>query len=278
VQRLDQAWRLFGTAVSFATFGIGGLVIGTILFPLIHLFSENRPTAVRRCQIVVGRCFALFIWLMKGLGVLTYRWENPERLNRDGLLVVANHPSLIDVVFIISRMPHTLCVVKSTHWSSPCLMGVMRATGYIPNSDPIRLVADCAAALSRGHSLVIFPEGTRTAIGGEMQMKRGAASIIAASRKAFTPVNIDVRPRTLAKHESWHHIPASRPHWTLRVGEDVNPGRAIVEGDALSRNNRRVNRLLRTVLDKAWIYENEATEHGGYGVGIGDQAPDHLHA
>ena len=278
MQRLDQAWRQLGTAVSFAVFGIGGLLIGAFVFPLIHLLSTNRQAAQQRCQIVVGRCFALFIWLMKSLGVLSYEWEHGGRLNRHGLLVVANHPSLIDVVFIISRMPNTLCVVKSSHWRNPFVMGVMHATGYIPNNDPIRLVEDCVLALSRGHSLVIFPEGTRTAPGGMLKLKRGAASVIAASGKAFTPVIIDVAPATLTKKDKWHQVPASRPHWTLRVAEDVVPGDVIVKGEALSRNNRRVNRMLKDILGGRQSQQNGPTDHGGSGIRIGNQAPDHFHA
>lgn len=278
MQRLEQAWRQFGTAVSFAVFGIGGLLIGAFVFPLIHLLSMHREAARRRCQIVVRRCFAIFIWLMKSLGVLSYEWEHGERLNRHGLLVVANHPSLIDVVFIISRMPNTLCVVKSSHWRNPFVMGVMHATGYIPNNDPVRLVEDCVLALSRGFSLVIFPEGTRTASGGMLKLKRGAASIIAASGKAFTPVTITVAPTTLTKEEKWYQVPHKRPHWTLRVAEDVSPGDVIVKGEVLSRNNRRVNRMLKEILDNRQRHRNGPVDDGESGIRIGSQAPDYFHA
>lgn len=274
---LDRARRLAGTAASFTVFGIGGLLVGLLLFPAIHLSSGDRAVAQRRCQVIIGRCFAAFIWLMRTLGVLTYRWENAERLDRDGLLVVANHPSLIDVVFIISRMPHTLCVVKSSHWRNPFVMGVMRATGYIPNDDPIRLVEDCAAALAKGHSLVIFPEGTRTQPGVPLELKRGAASIIAASGKTFTPVAIHVSPTTLTKGEKWYQIPPEKPHWTLRVGEDISPTPVIVPGDALSQNNRRVNRLLKEVLENGARWEN-----GSFAVrerpGSRNPELDHRHA
>jgi 1-acyl-sn-glycerol-3-phosphate acyltransferase len=40
-----------------------------------------------------------FLWLMRTLGVLDYEIRNADRLRRPGLLIVANHPSLIDAVF-----------------------------------------------------------------------------------------------------------------------------------------------------------------------------------
>lgn len=272
--RLDQIWRLCGTVMSFATFGVGGLFIGLVLFPAIHLGSADRAKAQRRCQIVVGRCFGLFIWLMKTLGVLSYRWEHSSRLKRTGLLVVANHPSLIDVVFIISQMPSTLCVVKSSHWRNPFVMGVMWATGYIPNDDPLQLVEHCVAALQAGHSLVIFPEGTRTEPGRPLHLKRGAASIIAASGKTFTPVSIHVEPTTLTKCKSWYEIPLRKPHWTLQVGDDVSPESIIVEGDSLSRNNRRVNRLLQSLIETKMVH-SDGRDKSGNVIGSRDKTPDH---
>ena len=34
---LDYGWRLFGTGLSFACFGLGGVLLSLTLFPLIRL-------------------------------------------------------------------------------------------------------------------------------------------------------------------------------------------------------------------------------------------------
>lgn len=110
-RRLDHAWRVFGTGLSFVAFGLGGLLLGVLVMPVLLLMRD--PVARRRrARRVVQVAFASHLRLMRGLGVMTYEIEGGERLQRDGLLVLANHPTLIDVVCLISLLPNADCVVK----------------------------------------------------------------------------------------------------------------------------------------------------------------------
>ncbi|MCH8686374.1 lysophospholipid acyltransferase family protein [Pedomonas mirosovicensis] len=254
MRRLDYLWRLIGTGTSFAVFGLGGMALGSLLFPLVHLVTPDRALAYRRCQRLVRLAFHLFIQVMAGLGVLTYSFEGAARLKgRKGALILANHPSLIDVVFIVSHLPQAVCVVKKSHWHNPFVMGIMRGAGYIPNDDPAQMIDDCVAALSQGENLVLFPEGTRTRPNQPMQLKAGAASIIAATGQPFVPVYISCSPTTLTKEEKWYEIPPRRPHFRLVVGEEVNPSPHMAEDAGRSINKRRVNRFLYQVLEEGLL-------------------------
>jgi len=249
VRRLDYYWRLFATGLSFTLFGVGGFFIGFIVFPLVHLFSRGKERAQRRCQRIVSGAFRLFIWTMKSLGVLTYEISGAARLAGPGPgIIVANHPSLIDVIFIIAQMPQALCIVKKAAWSNPAMMGVMWSTGYVPNDAPEQLIEDCARRVREGEKLVVFPEGTRTQPGKPMKFRRGAASIIVKSGAPFTPVAISIKPSTLTKADKWYDVPPERVRMRLAVGEPVDPRGHIVEGESLSQASRRMNRLLKQVL------------------------------
>lgn len=246
---IDYYWRLAGTGFSFATFGAGGLLLGLILFPAIHLVSPTRPIAERRCQYCVHLSFRVFIWLMQSLGVLTYEIDGRSKLVRSGAnLIVANHPSLIDVVFIVSMLPQALCVVKKAAWSNPFMAGIMWATGYIPNDDPDTLITNCVRSLEEGKRLVVFPEGTRTVPGLPMKLKRGAASIIVRSEQPFLPIKISCQPTTLTKAEKWYQIPATRVHFRIEINDSVDVSGGLIEGERLSKANRRVSRVLQEVL------------------------------
>ena len=186
LRRIDHFWRLFGTGFSFSVFGVGGLFLGFILFPCVHLLSSGRPAAERRCQYLVHLAFGRFIWLMKSLGVLSYEIVGRDKLTQPGVnLVVANHPSLIDIVFIISMLPECHCVVKKAAWSNPFMAGIMWATGYISNNDPEVFIAACVHTLREGKRLVVFPEGTRTVPGLPMKLKRGAKLNIKITQAIF---------------------------------------------------------------------------------------------
>ena len=260
MRSFDYCRRLVGTGLSFSLFGLGGIVLSVTLFPLVHLLSSTRTAANHRCQYIVHLAFRAFIRCMRALGILTYEMVGQEKLRAGGnRLIVANHPSLIDVVFIIAMLPRAFCVVKQAVWSNPFMAGVVWATGYIPNDDPVRFIEACVAYLARGENLVVFPESTRTVPGQPMKLRRGAASIIVKSRRPFMPIAISSCPTMLSKAEKWYQIPARRAHFKITVGDSIDPSPTIIDGEASSLARRRINRLLRAVLVKG--VELHASHH-----------------
>lgn len=235
-ERLNHLWRIAATGVSFLAFGVGGLLLGLLVFPLINLAVRDPARRRRWARRLVQKSFASHIELMRVLGVLTYEIRGRERLQRDGLLVLANHPTLIDVVFLISLLPNADCVVKSALARNPFTRGPVRAAGYVFNDDGAGLVDDCIAAVRRGGTLVIFPEGTRTRRDAPMQLQRGAANIAVRGRLAITPVRLSCTPMTLGKGEKWYRVPACRFHVVVDVQPDLDiaPFMNGAQGEALA--------------------------------------------
>ncbi|SNY98286.1 lysophospholipid acyltransferase family protein [Halomonas sp. hl-4] len=218
---LDQWRRGLGTAISFLMFGIGGLVIGLVVAPLIRLCIRNSERRQRIARRLIQRCFRLFATLMQKLGVLDYRFEHMERLQRPGLLVLANHPSLIDVVFLLAYVPNADCIVKGKLANNPFTCGPILAAGYITNADPEAVLEAAKASLAKGNSLILFPEGTRTAPQRPIKFRRGGANIALRSGTDITPVLIQCTPTTLTKGEPWYRIPIRKVQMDLRVLHDL---------------------------------------------------------
>ncbi len=218
--KLNWTCRLFGTAIAFSVFGIGGSLLG-LFFPLLNLAT---PLARRQAEArkIIHRIFYLFLRWMRFLGIMEWRIEGQQLLGRHGQLVIANHPCLLDVVFIMAHIKEPNCVVKASLWRNPCMVGPVSAAGFIPNQSSEQIVADGVAALERGDCLIIFPEGTRTTPGQNLQLHRGAATIAIKGAKILTPVLITVSPTTLTKNEKWYRIPPRRFVMTLRVLDDIN--------------------------------------------------------
>lgn len=212
-----RAWRVLATGLCFAVFGIGGVVQSLTLFPTLRLLAGTRQRAQPIIRAALRHNFRLFVGLMRSLGLLTYEVRGRDQLLKPGQLVVANHPTLIDVVFLLSLVPDATCVVKRGLWRNPFLRGPVAWAGYIPNNESESLIRDCSAALRAGHSLVMFPEGSRTVPGQPLQLKRGAAQIAIASGAPVLPVVIVCDPLTLTKDSPWYRVPSRRPHWLLAV-------------------------------------------------------------
>jgi len=244
---INRVWRLFGTGLSFAVFGIGALFLVMIVFPLISLFSRNPDSRALRARSVVNRSFRGFLWMMHTLGVFDFDVDPRcrERFSADGgIIVVANHPTLIDVVQLLAEVKHGNCIVKRALWNNPFLGGVVRATNYISNDDSEELLSRCVEVLRKGETLVIFPEATRTIPGQPMQLRRGAARVALTSGVPMQMVHIRCDPSTLSKAEHWYEIPRQRPCLQMRVGDRLDVGAFIKDGEEPSLASRRLTDLL----------------------------------
>ena len=214
-------WRLIGTGLSFALFGLGGLLFGLLVVPILHLFPADAATRRTRARRLIGASMRLFIDFMRTVGVLTYEFHGAERLGRPRQLIVANHPSLIDVVFLLAFARDAGCVVKHGLWRNPLTRGAVRSAGYCSNVSTDTMIAAAVGVLGEGQSLIMFPEGTRTRPGVPMALHRGAANVAVKAAQVVTPVYIRVAPTTLTKAEPWYRIPRRRPRFSMRVGEDL---------------------------------------------------------
>ncbi|MCK9800479.1 1-acyl-sn-glycerol-3-phosphate acyltransferase [Pseudomonas chlororaphis] len=233
-------WRLLATAASFALFGLGGLCLRLVIFPLLGCLPGNVEAHRRRARKTISQLFWLFIRFMARTGVLTYDVQGAEKLGRPGQMIIANHPSLIDVVFLIGLVRNANCVVKQSLWQNPFTRGPVREAGYVSNDGSMDMLDAASQALKDGQSLVIFPEGTRTQPGQAPAFHRGGAAIALRGARIITPVVIKVSPTTLTKAEPWYRIPRSRVHFSFRVGADIDPQTFAAQGPA-PQASRKLN-------------------------------------
>jgi 1-acyl-sn-glycerol-3-phosphate acyltransferase len=214
-------WRLFATGFCFVAFGIGGLVIGLLVAPLLSLCIRDRERLHRVVRRMVQLSFRVFVGLMKGVGVMTYTIHDRERLNAPGEIVIATHRTLIDVVFLVACIPNAVCVVKDGAYRNRAFGALVRSAGYINSAGGEHSLHCAVAALHGGATLVIFPEGTRTTGAAEPRLHRGAAYIAMAAGAALTPVRITCEPMTLTKADRWYEIPDRRMHFEISVGARI---------------------------------------------------------
>lgn len=238
-RRLERLYRQVGTGISFALFGVGGLLLTVTVFPLINLGYRDRVRRAAVAQGVVRHTWRFFIWMVVTLRFIDFDSEGGEILRQEsGTLIVANHPSLFDIVLIISMMERAQCVVKKGVWKNPFMHGVIKATNYIPNlGDPEQTMRECVAALKAGNNLVIFPEGSRTVPGKPVHLERGFANIAIRAGAPIRLVTVCCNPPMLRKGEKWYKSPLRRPRFQVSVGERIDTAGSF-RSDVPSRGAR----------------------------------------
>jgi len=247
-------WRVFGTGLSFVAVGIGGVFI----FPLLNIVIRSRERRSVIARHVIQFTFRCIVGLMRVMGVFRYEISGLERLERCGLVILANHPTLIDIVFLIAFVKRAVCIVKSKLWRHPFTHATVRAAAYVRNDDyGVQLIEDCVATVRRGGNLIIFPEGTRTPASGSITLKRGAANIAVRAQCNVTPVLIRCAPPMLVKGEKWWRLPPCASHFSIEVREDID----IQPFIAQARSHVLAARRLTDYLED--YFTQEQVRHGG---------------
>jgi 1-acyl-sn-glycerol-3-phosphate acyltransferase len=216
--RLDYGWRLFATGMSFVVFGLCGLLFSILAYPLARLW----PHAASRQRAVTALIHGFFRTLVAALQwtrVMALDVEGLARLRTGGpAIVVANHPTYLDVVVLLALVPSACCVVKNAHWGNPCFWGIVRAAGYVSNADPAGFVEDCSRRLAAGHTMIIFPEGSRSPAPNRLHaFSRGFAYLALQARAPIVPVLMHCDPPAFTKEMRWYHVPAR----TFRISVNV---------------------------------------------------------
>ena len=245
---INWYWRLVATGFAFATFGLGGLFMALTIFPAMMVIFQNQTRRQEYAQFMICRSFRFFIWMLDVTGVAEVTTKDFDRLSTaNGVLIIANHPTLIDVVIIMSLLDRCQCVVKHELFSNLFMAGVVRAAGFIRNDgDPYNLIHQASEHLASGACIMMFPEGTRTPNGRKLgPLQRGVANIAIATQADLLPVVVHCNHHTLKKGVSWNRIPPSKVCYCMTVGLPLSIGDFVDSSLIRAKQARVLTRVIK---------------------------------
>jgi len=150
---------------------------------------------------------------------LTFVGQLPIPKSEQGLLVVANHQSLLDGVILWAYLPQSpLFVIHQQVVSKRWMRFMLRACDYVSveaqNPSSMKAVIK---ALRHGRNVVLFPEGRMTSTGGLMKIYDGANWLVSHAKVSILPVYIDGLAWSyfgaLSKDQPRFFRPSVMVHW-----------------------------------------------------------------
>lgn len=146
--------------------GLGSLAIiclGWLPFALIFLPLLSRERGQRWGRYMIADGFRTYLNILSRFCACRFDLAELDQLRDEGpLIIAANHPSLLDAVLIVSRLPNAVCVMKASLMDNILFGAAARLARYIRNNPPLEMILGAREELQGGAHLVIFPEGTRT--------------------------------------------------------------------------------------------------------------------
>lgn len=253
VTRLARAYRTLAVALAWASFAAGAALLALACATALPLLARSPGERALKARGWLGLLLRFYRWLLVALRVFDIQVQNGNRSASGPGVIVANHPTLIDALVILSEFPLAGCIVKSRLARLPILGSLISSLDYVRNEDPA-LVARCVDQLRAGRSLLLFPEGTRSPAGGLRAFERGAATLSLRSGAPITPIVVSCNPPALGKAEPWYQMAKSRVDLRFRVCYRLEPAGGLEpaeERQVAHEMTRRLQDFFRTQLSLA---------------------------
>lgn len=235
---LDRFCRVFLASFGFGIFGIICGCGNLIFVPLILLKLHRYKKVQYFSRDLVRYAWRLFLWILRFSKRVQYRFaisshlhssKNPnqhftkskilDNVGNPSEIIIANHPSLLDVVLLIAHIPRINCVIKASLAKNIFLFGAIKASGYILNTANEEILSQSIDALKMGESLLIFPEGTRTK--DKIILHKAASYIAIHSAKNLSAIFIKMSPKSLQKDSKWYNTTTQTLRYELSLEAQI---------------------------------------------------------
>ncbi len=195
------ALGIIRTAMAYTYFASGAIVLTLLAVLMLKIWPFQREQMKR----IFHRLLQLFI---KGLVPISMSVKSRVHLNQQSLtrpaIIIANHQSFLDIVTTIGLSPHLLLMTNNWVWNSPVYGFLVRLAEYYPADEGIDgNLERMQSRLNQGYSILIFPEGTRSADGTIGRFHKGAFFLAEKLQTDILPLVIHGSGRVINKN-SWY--------------------------------------------------------------------------
>ncbi|MGP1475090.1 MAG: lysophospholipid acyltransferase family protein [Treponema sp.] len=253
---IAYAYRAFMKLFFYFFFGTGSIFLALAVFPWIRVFVHPKKKFQTAARAYVSRTFRFFVNFMRFTRVISLKTGGLEKYrNLYSKVLVANHPSMLDFVFIMSMVPNANCIVRGG-LTKTVLAGVIKQAYIVNTLDFDELCRRCKETIDEGNNVIIFPEGTRTPRHGTNPYKKGAARIAYYSKCDIQPIFVGGNDKYgLGKHDpmwSYNHTEKYVYDFSLLPEIKIADYSELTETVAA----KRITDKMQTILNAA-IAENE---------------------
>jgi 1-acyl-sn-glycerol-3-phosphate acyltransferase len=188
--------------VIFLIMSAGLTVAGRMLFAFGKK-TERKKTVYHKILHRVANFVVYHIPPVK----FTLQNECGEKFDKPAI-IICNHQAHIDLMCVMMLTPKLIILTNDWVWNSPFYGKLIKYADYYPVSNGIeKAIPGLQNAVERGYSIVVFPEGTRSADCSIRRFHRGAFYLA-------EQLNLDIIPVLL--HGAGHVLP--KEDFMLRKG------------------------------------------------------------
>src|SRR5689334_22457851 len=131
-----HALKVVRGALIFTAFYLAGAIFGSAFLAFFWLFGRSKVDRMRYAQLAISAVFRFVLDCLRWCRIFNFdaRTVDPRLPDRP-VIVIANHPTTIDVVATLAVYRGAVVVVKHKIWTDPFLRRMFNWCGHIPGGD-----------------------------------------------------------------------------------------------------------------------------------------------
>ena len=170
------------------------LSLSALLWCVVTIWFTPFLSLKWRYQLVVRSWCSVAVWLAKHIAGINYRVVGAENIPAERCVILAKHQSTWETFFLSAYFGPLSQVLKKELLKVPFFGWALAATKPIaidrnnPKQALKQLASQGAERLDEGAWVLIFPEGTRIAVGEEGIFSRGGAALAVNAGLPVLPI------------------------------------------------------------------------------------------
>ncbi len=169
------------------------MMASAVVWSFVCFLAAPLPYAKR--YYITSRWNVFIVWLAKVVCGIRYEIKGWENLPDTPAILLSKHQSAWETIFLLSHMPRPLVYVfKKELMYLPFFGWALALLRMIPidrskGKDAFKqVVTQGKERLASGLWIIMFPEGTRTAVGKQGKYKSGGARLAIETQTAIVPI------------------------------------------------------------------------------------------
>ena len=192
--------RLFYTILTFIGFFFFVFVLFTPFTLVYMLLGRNNEKKRLRYHKMIAYFTGLGLKMLPGV---KFRLDNKfgETFEKPAV-IIANHQSHLDLLCMVILHPKVVLLTTDWVWRNPIYGLIIRFAEYYPVSDGYdKNLERLRHLVERGYSVMVFPEGTRSATGEILRFHKGAFLLAQSLKVDILPVFIHGANHVMPKYD-----------------------------------------------------------------------------
>ena len=193
--------------ISFFVFGCGAILLNFFVFP----FIKNNKFL---CSDIIHNAWKFFVNFMITLGLFKLKIKKLSKI--ENKIIVATHPSFIDIVILIALIPRSTCFVKN-------------------EVDLEELKSESKKMLDLGFNVIIFPSGIRHRKNEFPKIKKGASLIALNANKNIVPIRFFSNNDFMFINQPFYEVGEKRVTFEIEQMPEINVQDFISASEIVSK-------------------------------------------